>query len=528
MKEKKTNTSQTKRDPWASLQSQLGLLSSPVEHEQLSIVAAVDARETAPQTENASPEVQNENDNDKIDMPFETMMEETIEAAIAPENKTDRDAAFDFGGFDFDDCDIPPNAFSKPKKPVAEPVELPPVVDSVDEKSFFDDEVFAQKTDIFEEIKPEKLEAEPDPFASDELPTALWQPRKPASIAKPVEKPAATSKPVRTESLSRPVAPAAKFEDTNREKKTETATSDDPPKHSSGNKRRERGGQRPQETSGSEQTSRERNDRGRNDRKRDDANTFDKPRSQEEKKPRSHRDSTEKKTFDDFGFDDDLVVDDIGFGKKGDFGNRGPKKGGDQNKSGFGGNLDNGFDDIADFSPKPGFAEQSPSKRRGQKPDKAPYSSEADEMSFEDFENAAKSKFRAGQNDNANGLDFEDNWFKKEDKPEESRERFPKRRDDRKDRKPRPNADAPRRDDRAAFSEVEEAPADRSRRKPRQPSGTRQETGPAPVAPQKIAVPNWDDAIGGIIERNMERRPAKNDRDRDRNKGNNRGGGRRR
>ena len=526
MKEKKTNKNQTKRDAWGSLQSQLGLLSSPIEHEQVSIVAAVDAREVVSQTENASPEIQNENDNDKIGMPFETVMEETIEMVNTPESKTDRDAAFDFGGFDFDDCDIPPNAFSKPKKQVAEPVELSPVVDSTDEKSFFGDEVFAEKTDIFDEIKPGKSEAEFDPFASDDLPTALWQPRKPASIAKPVEKPAATSKPATMESQSRPVAPAAKFEDTNREKKAEIVSFDDPPKHSSGNKRRERGGQRSQEISGSEQISRERNDRGRNDRKRDDADTFAKPGSQEEKKPRSQRESTEKKTFDDFGFDDDLVVDDIGFGKKSDFGNRGPKKGSVQSESGFGGNLDNGFADIVDFSPKPGFAEQPPSKRRSRKPDKVSDSSDADEMSFEDFENAAKSRFRTGRNDDADGLDFEDNWFKKEGKPEESRERFPKRRDDRKDRKPCPDAKAPRRDDRDAFSETEEAPTDRSRRKPRQSSGTRQETGPAPMSPQKIAVPNWDDAIGGIIERNMERHPAKNDRDR--NKGNNRGGGRRR
>ena len=504
----------------------MGLLSSPVEHEQVSIVAAVDARETVPQTENALPEVQNENGNSSIDMPFETVKEETVEAANIPECEAERDAAFDFGGFsDLGDCDIPPNAFSKPKKPFAKPVTASPVVDSVDEKSFFDDESFAEKTDIFEEIKPGKSEAEFDPFASDELPIALWQPRKPASIAKPVEKPAATSKPAMTESLSRSTVSTAKFEDINREKKAETAPVDESPKHSSGNKRRERGGQRPQETFGSEQTSRERNDRGRNDRKREGVDTFDKPRSQEEKKPRSHRDSTEKKTFDDFSFDDDLAVDDIGFGK-GSFGHRGPKKGGDQNKSGFCGNLDNGFDDIADFSPKPGFVEQPPSKRRGQKPDKAPYSSDADEMLFEDFENTAKSKFRTGANDDTDGLDFEDNWFKKEDKPEENRERFPKRRDDRKDRKSRPDADVPRRDDRAAFSETEEAPIDRSRRKSRQQSGTRQETAPAPVSPQKIAVPNWDDAIGSIIERNMERRPAKNDRDR--NKGNNRGGGRRR
>ena len=528
MKEKKINTNQTKRDPWASLQSQLGLLSSPVEHEQVSIVAAVDAREVAPQMENALLDVQNENDNDKIGMSFETVMEEPLEANVL-ESKTENGVVFDFG--DFDDCDIPPNAFSKPKQPVAEPTVLPPVVDSVDEKSFFEDEVFSEKTDIFDEIKPGKSEAEYDPFASDELPTALWQPRKPASIAKPVEKSAVISKSTMPEPLNRPVVPAAKLEDTNNEKKVEIVPSDNPPKHSSGNKRRERGGQRPQEISGSEQTFRERTDRGRNDCKREDTDMFDKPRSQEEKKSRSHRDSTEKKTFDDFGFDDDLVVDDIGFGKKGDFGNRGPKKGGVQNKSDFGGNLDNGFDDIADFSPKPDFAEQSPSKRRGRKPDKASYSSDADEMSFEDFENAEKSKFRVKPNDNADTLDFEDNWFKKENKPEESREHFSKRRDDRKDRKPRSDMDVPRRDDRGVFSEAENATTDRSRRKSvpsRQPSGTHQESGPAPASPQKIAVPNWDDAIGGIIERNMERRPAKNDRDRDRNKSNNRSGGRRR
>ena len=490
MKEKKTNKNQTKRDPWASLQSQLGLLSSPVEHEQVSIVGAVDAREVVPQTENVSSEIQSENDSGNIGMSFETVMEETVVAANVPESKTESDAVFDFGGFgDFDDCEIPPNAFSKPKKPVAEPIVSPPVADSVDEKSFFDDEVFAEKTDIFEEIKPRKSETEFDPFASDELPTALWQPRKPASIAKPVEKPAVTSKPAMTESLSRPVTPAAKFEDTNREKKAETAPSDELPKHSSGNKRRERGGQRPQETSGNGQTSRERNDHGRNDRKQGDANTFDKPRSQEERKPRSHRDSTEKKTFDDFVFDNDLATNGLG------------------------------------------FAEPKPSKRSNRRTDKESYSSDTEDISFESFENAAKSKFSAGLNDNANNLEFEDNWFKKEDKPEESRERFPKRRDDRKDRKPRPNADAPQRDDRAAFSEEEETPVDRSRRKTapsRQQSGTRQDAPPATVTPQKITVPNWDDAIGGIIEGNMERRPAKNDRDRDRNKGNNRGGGSRR
>ena len=465
VKEKKTNQSSSKRDAWASLRSQLGLLSSPVEHEQVSMVSAVDApKDAAPQTENLPQEEQ----KDSVEMQITAETEESVVVDIhVVEGKTDHDSAFDFD--DFGDCDIPPNAFGKPKKATASAV-----AESSGEKIQDAEISVAVKDEIpVAEIESGEAESPLDPFASDELPTSFWQPRKPASIAKPTAKPSVEFKPASTDSLNRPPVSPVKSEDRRRDGETESALSDDLAKHSSGKKRRERG--RGYRESSDDQPSLEPNK----------TDMFESPhKTREDKSRRPRKDFAEKRAFDDVALGD-VALD-----------------------------YDADIDDLRVLPPAvPKFEESQPPKRRDRKPGTANSRFEGDELSFGSMENETQGRgFGAGLSENKSDFEFGNSWFEDETK-ETAKSRAPSA-PRRQDRQPRPEAEHQPRHDRKPVSEDEVLSAGHSRTKPatRQTPAPRHDDKPAPAAStQKIAVPNWDDAVGGIIERNMQRRPTKGD-----------------
>jgi len=154
------------------LQSQLGLLSSPIEQDLVSVVSAVDQPENAFDNDAAQAEMS----EDGVSSTQQTS-EATAVNILLPTTSED-----DLFGFDpLDDCGIPKNAFASPKKPksfrTTEALTQPLVEESQNA---------LEKHNIVQPTEAESFESETlsDPLLSDELPTSLWQPRKPASVAR--------------------------------------------------------------------------------------------------------------------------------------------------------------------------------------------------------------------------------------------------------------------------------------------------------------------------------------------------------
>ena len=211
----------SKRDPWSMLQAELGLLSSPVEHEQVSMVSAVDPHDNAAQDDDASD--------------INGALTQQKESEIADFDLPTTSETDDLFGFDnFGDCDIPKNAFASPKKHkpsrepekvVYQPVEVPPQ-DTSETVAF----VSANE--------PAEKEAAFDPLMSDELPNSLWQPRK-QQISRAKTRPEKPSFPNRVSNQA--VAKEQEWKSVSSEQESVSMPVDDLAKHSSGKKRQERG-----------------------------------------------------------------------------------------------------------------------------------------------------------------------------------------------------------------------------------------------------------------------------------------------
>ena len=485
VKDKKSKTKQTpQRDPWAMLQSQLGLLSAPVQHEQVSMVGAVDPREITPET----PEkLVADEPLETVSVSFEEKVTVSEQVFSEPENKKEepekKTTTFDLFEFgDFGECDIPRNAFGKPSKSEA----------ASDQREFeetiadFSQNIAEEPVIAASEPEPEMVEKDLDPFASDELPTSLWQPRKPPSIAAPIaDKPSLSLdslRPSRSETV-KPTTGLAVREPVRSEAK------DEPVDTSSGKKRRERGKNR---------------DAKSEDRKpsfgemRDDSLAFP-----ERKPPRDHREARAKADFGDFGRLDEEPFDEEPLGR--------------------------GF--RAERSEKDNFSRASDSHkrrdRRGSKPvrQEEPVSMEPD-FDFGDNIDSGFGGFGADLNA-SDELAFDIDKLQRNEPTPEKADRFPQGRRGRKSSVKSEFPDARERDRnfRDADTQRDDIVADprndargnnmrnnagnegRGRQRPQSHETQPAEVAPAP--PQKIAVPSWDDAIGSIIEKNMQRHPQK-------------------
>ncbi|MDR1491240.1 MAG: hypothetical protein LBT05_00725 [Planctomycetaceae bacterium] len=216
MKEKQTHPSQpvqktNSNDPWTTLQMQLGLLTSPIEHEPVSIVSAVVPKETLQEennlseiTHNNAKESPRENDNQTqiieeetntvsvtIQVPInaetrpivsETEKETKTLAESTTETKVENEVSFlDFG--DLGDTGIPQFAFSKPRATRNPTEKLPEPVTKfeVTNHDFLSENPKGENLQTsFAEKEPLESEKEKvfDPLATEELPTLLWQPKK--------------------------------------------------------------------------------------------------------------------------------------------------------------------------------------------------------------------------------------------------------------------------------------------------------------------------------------------------------------
>jgi hypothetical protein len=214
VKKKQTNSSQSEQklnsnDPWATLQMQLGLLTSPIEHEQILVVSAVTPKETEKEQEISKinmEESSNENENQTqileeetkavsitIQVPLhiddaalETDNEVKIPIESAKKNGAENETSFlDFG--DLSDPGIPRFAFSKPRESQAQTEKLPEPVTNIEvANNDFSSENKTNNNDAlqtsFAESENHRSELENaetfDPLATEELPTSLWQPRK--------------------------------------------------------------------------------------------------------------------------------------------------------------------------------------------------------------------------------------------------------------------------------------------------------------------------------------------------------------
>ena len=501
VKESKANQNSS-RDSWTALQTELGLLSSPIEQEQVSVIRAVDHQESDDfQNQEVSAEVPQDeivpsrHESDSVTVNI--LMPETTEKA--PEHASDP-----FGFDPLDDCDIPKNAFSSPRKSKAfrKTEESAPTPDDVPPQEIRETLGFALPSES-ESRQSEALhdgtgtsDGKPsdsiiDPLLSDELPTSLWQPRKPATVAKT---PASVASP-------------SAFSDSwsnAKVKELPVATppsTDDLGRPSSGQKRYERGNGRQQQEKSFDRRSREpmQGPSERDwDRREHPRNVPNNPRH------RQPRAADPPAAFDDFTIDDpadspmDSSFNELAWEPKST--TKGRDRGHDDHDW-----LDDGVDmEMEQASPrtKQSVADRSTDNRTDRSTDNRTGRS-TDNRTGRSTDN------RTGRStDNRNRKSISE----KREKPEK-REKFDK------DARAAYEAErilARRAREEQVREEREESPARPSAAPKRsEPHPTGKPTG---VPPQKIAVSSWDDAVRDIIEKNMQRRPAtsgnKTDRDR--------------
>ena len=502
MKEKNTNENPSKRDPWSILQSQFGLLSSPVEHEQVSVVNAVDRQDQdfapkvskafaeglisegliseglnseglnseGPNSVGSSLSHENETVVVNIDLPAPAESEKDHDSWESPSGY-DSANSFDANSFDFDgfgDCDIPKNAFAPPSRSQASrKTETVPQVAS-------ETPDFASEPELAENVNVS------DPLMSDELPTSLWQPRKPASVSK-----SKSSTPSLSGDTLRHFGGGGKEgggKETERKPDTRDRGDAPPPvddlaRHSSGQKRRERGqGQQGKyDDRRSKEPYRKGSDRDRHEAPR---------RASESPYPRRHHESAPQSSFGRPTFEDQSV--------------------------------ESSFDEPA-WEEKPQF------KDKNRKFDKSPYS--ADEASLPAAGRDMQEGFAADLDRDIN--DGKD-WLNEDAKTDYSgagntrRDRKRPSSAESKTAEPVKDTRHPVKDTRhtAEKSAVEKNTFDkrespRKEREPLPPSSRssaaprpqrRAESPTAESPSQKITVTGWDDAVRDIIEKNMQRR----------------------
>ena len=456
------------------LQAQLGLFSSPVEHEKVSVVNAVDQREDIPQEDvSVNYEVVAEETN--ADVPpalqegepvaVKVLMPATLEdgsdawEASSQTHKHDDDM---YGFNDLDDCDIPKNAFAPPKK--AKSSRVTKSAAQVPLNGFAQDS--PGQTASAHEKESSDSETPVDPLSSDELPVSLWQPRKPVAVAKklPEKHSFAETK------LNAPVDKIQERKSDFRKQDAEYPTVDDLAKHSFGKKRSERSQSQHEKT----------DDRRPDDRRSRDSSVRssdrewreDTRRPSESLRHQQRKEAAPRVTFDD--------------------------RGQSSNK------VDSSHDEQA--------WEQKNSKDKGHKPGKSSWQTNNISV-VPDDRNEPEG---VGLNRERNH-DVEKDWLDIGTEAEQSNTR-----DSKRNHKQKPSVESkrnePKRDAKNAF-DADDRPA-RHVREDRESSSRRPKTVQKPTdvtatgtTTQKITVCSWDDAIGGIIEKNMQRRPApKNDR----------------
>jgi hypothetical protein len=468
VKESKTNQNSSKqRDPWAMVQSQLGLLSSPIEQEQVSVVKAADPHESSSDNHDVPGEVP------ESEIPFPRQESETVAVNIFMPTASEKEGgawnaspcqdADDLFGFNpLSDCDIPKNAFAAPKKPksfqkaetfTSVPVEVP-------------SQDVTEKQDVARLPGVESGEGKTliDPLLSDELPTSLWKPRKPAPIAKTQAE---------TPSFSDNMSGRAE----GKTKEDWKQDADQPPvddlaRHSSSKRQHERSNDRQEKFADRKprEPLRESPDRDRREHPRST------PDNQKYRPPKTTAPQTSL---------DDFVNDPVDI-------------------------LESSFDDLA-WEPK------QASQGRDRKPGKSFRQTDVPSSAFADRDDEPE---RLGTNlDRRN--DVENDWF--DDSAEI--EQVPQRAT-RKDRQRKSSSEKKRKEPEKDMRSTHDAEANPSRharkerefreerelssRQPAVPKrGETPATGKAAGVPsQKIAVSSWDDAVRDIIEKNMQRRPV--------------------
>ncbi|MCL2117404.1 MAG: hypothetical protein FWH27_03145 [Planctomycetaceae bacterium] len=470
MKEKKTNESPSKSDSWLALQSELGLLSSPVEHDQVTVVKAADPRDATPQTDETPWENLN-HEASSLAQDKETVVVNTDFPGISEQesdswdvlSRQKTDDLFGFG--DFGDCDIPKNAFASPKKAKSsQQTEM--VAPAPAEEPLQDFPVSALGS------KGESAESETpfDPLLSDELPTSLWQPRKPA----PVFKKKAGMPVFPGNSSPQPDAQKVERQPESRHQVAEAMPVDDLAKHSSGKKRHDR-------SRGTYEKFDDRHPRepsqGDTDRSRREVSY----RESGNKQQRRHTADVQQVSFENPVFND---ID-----------------------------IDPSYNGPA-WEPKP----QSRGKnRKFDKPDVP-----AEDASFAFADRDRQEGFAVNLERFA---DDDQDWLHEGGESKKTEPRTFRKNRQRNFPDETSKAD-PEHGTRNAF-DIKEAGRDRysrEERKPlpppppsRQPATSQpQHRAKSPVAEsptQKIVVAGWDDAVRDIIEKNMQRRPVtKNDR----------------
>ena len=472
VKESKTNQNPPQqRDTWAVLQTQLGLLSSPIKQEQVSVVSVADQTEGDLKNHEILAEVpeykitSTRQESDTV--AANTLLPTTSENQgdlwdVNPRQNADELFGFDLPG----DCDIPKNAFAPPKKP----------------KTFQKAETFASSTVVGSQDAPENhdLSQAPKagpgesesifaPYLPDELPTSLWQPRKPASVAK-------TSTPVNMPSFS---GGMSQIERQKKESKSDfhkqdeaESPVDDLARHSSGKKRHERSGDR-------QEKSIDRKSR-QTVQGEPDSNRYDFPgRIPDHWKRHQPKSITPRPSLDDFVMNDPVNHRD-----------------------------ESSCDDLA-WEPK------QISKGKSRRPDKSFRQTDIPAFAFADRKDEPES-YAPSQDRGTDKNDWLEDGMELEPIDSRPAQKNPKYKSSVEKKKMEPEKDV-----RHTF-DAEEVPARHARVErdipPHKPIATKRTETPAQglmvgTPSQKITVSSWDDAVQGIIEKNMQRRPApKNDR----------------
>ena len=453
MKEKNTNEKTSKRDQWSKVQTDLGLLSSPVEHEQISVVNAVD-----PQDQDDAPldsEAFENDSNHEISSPqHETeAVVVNIDLPTPTDSESDSDDLF---GFDyFGDSGIPKNAFASPKKArTSHKIEKVAEVRGEETPHFVSPE-----SDFASETKLSEIKNVSDPLMSDELPTSLWKPRKPQAVSKTKSDAPALSGDTSRHSP----ADALERKSESRSQGASPGPVDDLARHSSGKKRQERSNSRYEKFD-------DRRPKESSHRSRDD----DFRCESEPPIYRRRKEAAPQTPLDAPAFEDDLPWE-----PKPQF--RGKNRKSD--KSSF-------AEEDTSFAFAEGVAERD--KQAG-------FAADLDrEMEYEKdwLSDDAKTKHSAVRNSRRDRKrnavveptksvpekDTQNSVVKKTFDKEEGYDRY-----SHKERKPSPPPTS---------------------RPPEQRPQRRGETPAAESPSQKITVAGWDDAVRDIIEKNMQRRPA--------------------
>jgi len=344
--------------------------------------------------------------------------------------------------------------------------------------------------------EPDSGETRMDPLLSDELPISLWQPRKPASVAKPPASTAVSS--FSSETLNK--AEGKKQEENHASRTAAPPPSDNLNKHSFGKQRHERGDGRQQQEKFFDRRSREpMPDVPERDLREPPPMGPDRPRH------RPPRAAAPQSTFNDF------TRDELGDAPD-----------------------ESSFGELA-WEPKP------TSKVRGHEPRKS--FRQAEVTPFAEREAGPKG-FGANLDEEAirpatvRGHDHENDWLDdsieieqasprtKQHRPRQPISEKPEKRREKFDKDAKNAYEAERILARRAREE-QHVREEREESSPRPSAAPKRAESPmkekAAVATQKIAVSSWDDAVRDIIEKNMQRRPAtsgnKTDRDRRNNGG---------